>query len=83
MKLGDFLRKVEGLDPNTILCVAEADEAFGSEIQQVEILNNARPRSPDAADSEAVELGNGDQRAVVIRSDVHDGGACRTLTGRG
>jgi hypothetical protein len=41
--------------------------AFGSEIEQVEILNNARPRSPDAADSEAVELGNGDQRAVVIR----------------
>ena len=67
MKLGDFLRKVEGMDPNTILCVAEVDEAFGSEIEQVEILNHARARSPDAADSEAVELGNGDQRAVVIR----------------
>jgi hypothetical protein len=49
------------------VCVAEVDEAFGSEIEQVEILNNARARSPDAADSEAVELGNGDQRAVVIR----------------
>jgi hypothetical protein len=34
MKLGDFLRKVEGLDPHTILCVAEVDEAFGSEKRQ-------------------------------------------------
>ena len=67
MKLGDFLRKVEGLDPDTILCVAEVDEAFGSEIEDVEILDNARQRSPDAADMEAIELGNGDQKAVVIR----------------
>ncbi len=67
MKLGDFLKKVEGLAPDTILCVAEVDEAFGSEIEEVEILDNARQRSPDAADMEAVELGNGDQKAVVIR----------------
>ena len=67
MKLGDFLKKVEGLDPNTILCVAEVDEAFGSEIEDVEILDNARQRSPDAADMEAVELANGTDKAVVIR----------------
>jgi hypothetical protein len=67
MKLGDFLKKVEGMDPDTILCVAEVDEAFGSEIEEVEILDNARQRSPDAADMEAIELGNGDQKAVVIR----------------
>ena len=67
MKLGDFLKKVEGLDPDTILCVAEVDEAFGSEIEDVEILDSARQRSADAADMEAVELANGDQRAIVIR----------------
>jgi hypothetical protein len=67
MKLGDFLKRVEGLDPNTILCVAEVDEAFASEIAQVEIIDNARQRSPDAADQEAVELANGDQKAVVLR----------------
>jgi hypothetical protein len=67
MKLGDFLKKVEGLDPNTILCVAEVDEAFGSEIEDVEILDSARQRSPEAADMEAIELGNGDQKAVVLR----------------
>ena len=67
MKLGDFLTKVEGLDPDTILCVAETDEAFGSEIQEVEILGNARQRSPEAADMEAIELANGRDKAVVIR----------------
>jgi len=55
------------MNPDTILCVAEVDEAFGSEIEDVEILDNARQRSPDAADMEAIELANGDQKAVVIR----------------
>jgi hypothetical protein len=67
MKLGDFLKQVEGLDPNTILCVAEIDEAFGSEIQDVEILDTARQRSPDAAEMEAIEFADGNQKAVVIR----------------
>jgi hypothetical protein len=67
MKLGDFIKQVEGLDPNTILCVAETDEAFGSEIQDVEILDNARQRSPEAAEMEAIELGSGNEKAVVIR----------------
>jgi hypothetical protein len=67
MKLGDFLKQVEGLDPNTILCVAEVDEAFGSEIAQVEIIDNARQRSPDAADQEAVEFGSGQEKAVILR----------------
>jgi hypothetical protein len=67
MKLGDFLKKVEGLSPDTILCVAEVDEAFGSEIANVEVMDNARQRSPDAADQEAIELANGSDRAVVLR----------------
>jgi hypothetical protein len=67
MKLGDFLKKVEGLNPDTILCVAEVDEAFGSEIAEIEILDNARQRSPEAADMEAIEFGNGKEKAVVIR----------------
>ena len=32
MKLADFLKKIEGLDPNTVLCVAEVDDAFGSRL---------------------------------------------------
>jgi hypothetical protein len=55
------------LSPDTILCVAEVDEAFGSEIANVEVMDNARQRSPDAADQEAIELANGSDRAVVLR----------------
>jgi hypothetical protein len=67
MKLGDFLKKVEGMDPDTILCVSEVDEAFASEIAQVDIVEDARQRSPDADDQEAIELANGTQTAVVLR----------------
>ena len=47
--------------------MAEVDEAFGSEIEAVEVLDHARQRSPDAADMEAIELANGNDKAVVIR----------------
>ncbi|WP_046865032.1 hypothetical protein [Microvirga massiliensis] len=67
MKLADFLKKIEGLDPNTVLCVAEVDEAFGSEVADVEVVSNARQRSPDAADQENVELANGSETVIVVR----------------
>jgi hypothetical protein len=67
MKLADFLKKIEGLDPNTVLCVAEVDEAFGSDVADVEIVSNARQRSPDAADQESVELANGTETMIVVR----------------
>ena len=67
MKLADFLKKIEGLDPNTVLCVAEVDEAFGSEVADVEVVTNARQRSPDAADQESVELANGTATVIVVR----------------
>ena len=47
--------------------MAEVDEAFGSEIADVQVIDNARQRSKNAADQEAIELANGDRKAVVIR----------------
>ena len=67
MKLKDLLKKVKGLSPETVVCVAEVDEAFGSEIADVEVTNKARERSPDAAEQEKVDLTSGDQTVVVIR----------------
>ena len=67
MKLADFLKKIEGLDPNTVLCVAEVDEAFGLEVADVEIVSNARQRIPDAADQENVDLANGSETVIVVR----------------
>ncbi|HEY8581201.1 MAG TPA: sugar phosphorylase [Beijerinckiaceae bacterium] len=66
MRLKELLKALEGLDPETLVCVAEVDEAFGAEIAEVEIVDDAR-RDPEAADQEAVEFGAGDQRAVVLR----------------
>jgi hypothetical protein len=65
MMLGDLLKKLEGLAPETIVCVAEVDEAFGSEIADVEITRNARERSLDVADQEKVDLTSGDQTVVI------------------
>jgi hypothetical protein len=67
VKLKDLLKKVEGLSPETVVCIAEVDEAFGSEIADVEVTNKARERSPDAAEQEKVDLTSGDQTVVVIR----------------
>src|SRR5690242_3234118 len=40
--LRDFLRKVENLPPDTLLCVAEVDEAFATHVEEFEIVENAK-----------------------------------------
>jgi len=65
--LRDFLKKVEKLPPDTLLCVAEVDEAFASHVEEFEIVENAKPQNRRSEGLEAVELGNGNQTVVVIR----------------
>jgi hypothetical protein len=65
--LRDFLKKIENLPPDTLLCVAEVDEAFAAHMAEVEIIDDARLQDPKAAGIEAVELGNGNQTVIVIR----------------
>jgi len=65
--LRDFLKIVENLPPDTLLCVAEVDEAFASHIEEVEIVEDAKAQSGKTEGTEAVELGNGNQTVVVIR----------------
>jgi hypothetical protein len=65
--LREFLKKVENLPPDTLLCVAEVDEAFAANVAEVEIVDNARPNDDEIDGVEAVELGNGKQKVVVIR----------------
>jgi hypothetical protein len=63
----EFLKKIENLPPDTLLCVAEVDEAFAANVADVEVVENARANNNQADGVEAVELGNGDQKVVVIR----------------
>ena len=65
--LRDFLKQVENLPPDTLLCVAEVDEAFAAHVAEIEIIEDAKPQNRKAEGTEAVELGNGNQRVVVIR----------------
>ncbi len=65
--LRDFLKQVENLPPDTLLCVAEVDEAFAANVVEVEIVEDANAQDTKAEGVEAVELANGSQRVVVIR----------------
>jgi hypothetical protein len=65
--LRDFLKIVEKLPPDTVLCVAEVDEAFAAHVEEFEIIEDAKQQNSKPGDTEAVELGNGRQTVVVIR----------------
>jgi hypothetical protein len=65
--LGEFLKKVENLPPDTLICVAEVDEAFAANVEEIEIVENAKAQKQKAQGTEAVELSNGSQKVVVIR----------------
>ncbi len=67
LTLRDLLKQVENLPPETLVCVAEVDEAFAAHVEEVEIIEDARAQNRKAEGTEAVELGNGSQRVVVIR----------------
>jgi hypothetical protein len=63
MTLGEFLEQVRGVPEETVLCIAEVDEAFGANLARVELINDAKAHRDDAADTEAVELANGKDKA--------------------
>jgi len=65
--LRDFLKQVENLPPETLLCVAEVDEAFAAHVEEIEIVEDAKEQNGKAEGTEAVQLGRGHQRVVVIR----------------
>jgi hypothetical protein len=67
LTLRDFLKQVENLPPDTLLCVAEVDEAFAAHVEEIEIVENAKAPNRKAEGIEAIELGNGNRRVVVIR----------------
>jgi hypothetical protein len=67
MKLRDFLNQVKDLPPDTLLCVAEVDEAFGMNVSGLDVVKNAKAQSRKADGTEAVELGSGSENVLVIR----------------
>lgn len=67
MRLSDFLGRVKDLPANTLITVAEVDEAYAANIASVEIIETAKAESGTADGTEAVDLMSGNEKAVVIR----------------
>lgn len=67
MRLRDFLDQVRDLPPDTLLCVAEVDEAFAMNVASVEHLDTATTRHREADGTEAVNLTGGSDKVLVIR----------------
>ncbi|MER9944092.1 sugar phosphorylase [Mesorhizobium sp. M0092] len=67
MKLRELLDRVKDLPPDTLVCVAEIDEAFGVNVAVVESIDDAKIKGRKPEGTEAVELGNGTEKVVVIR----------------
>lgn len=68
MTLGEFLEYAKELPPETILSIAELGEAFGLNIAGVEIVEDAHVDTQDANGKEAIELANGTERVIVLRT---------------
>lgn len=62
-----LIDRLKDLPPDTAVCIAEREEAFASDIAEVEVVSDARVRSSDADASEAVELSDGEDTVVVLR----------------
>jgi hypothetical protein len=67
MTVRELLEQVKDLPPETLVCTAELEEAFGANIAGVELVESARIESRKADGTEAVDLGNGDDKVLVIR----------------
>ncbi|WP_309083106.1 sugar phosphorylase [Chelativorans sp.] len=67
MKVRDLMNKLQDLAPDTLVCVAEVDEAFAVNISEVEVVDGAKTMNAEADGREAVELANGSEQVVVIR----------------
>lgn len=67
MILKDFLDKVKDLPPDTTICIAEIEEAYASNIAEIEIVEEASGESRIANGAEVIALEGGDDRVVVIR----------------
>lgn len=67
MTLRELMAEVQHLPPETLICAAEIEEAFGINVAAVEFIENARIESRKPDGREAVELGNGSDKVLVIR----------------
>jgi hypothetical protein len=67
MRVRELLQQLKDAPGDALICIAEVDEAFASNIASVETVENARLDGRAEEGTEAVELGQGKEKAVVLR----------------
>ena len=67
MTLKEFLETVKDFPPDALLCVAELDEAFAMNVASIDLVEDGVARSREADGGEAVQLGGGKEKVVVVR----------------
>ncbi|WIJ24264.1 sugar phosphorylase [Devosia sp. RR2S18] len=67
MKLRDLLARVKDLPPDTLVCVAEVDEAFAANVAEIEHVDSAKAERSQADGKEAINLDGGSEKVLVIR----------------
>lgn len=67
MKVRDLKNKLKDFPDDALVCVAEVEEAFATNISDIELVENAHALRQDADGREAVELANGTDKVAVIR----------------
>ena len=67
MNLGEFRKRTKDLDDQVVITVAEVDEVASINITAVDVVDDAKVVNPKADGQEAVEIGSGSQKAVVLR----------------
>jgi hypothetical protein len=67
MRVRELLKTLESVPEDALVCIAEVDEAFANNVASVETINDARLDGSAAEGTEAVELGHGKDKAIVLR----------------
>jgi hypothetical protein len=67
MTLRELLEQVKNFPPETVVCTAEVDEAFGVNIDSIEYVEKAKVGGRKADGTEAIDLNDGNERVLVIR----------------
>ncbi|HVW93784.1 MAG TPA: sugar phosphorylase [Devosia sp.] len=67
MRVSELIERLKAVPGDATLCVAELEEAFAANVAAVETVRDARIDRLDADGTETVELGGGNEVAVVIR----------------
>ncbi len=67
MKLKELKDRLKSVPDDAVVCIAEFEEAFGTTLADIEVVESARVRENADDETEDIELENGEDTVVVLR----------------